>query len=456
MSTDISAQGSAPEVFAKRKVLVVVGTRPEAIKLLPLIREMTDDRLIEPFVIATGQHPGIVESVLALDGLAPAANLAVGEPGLTLNDLFSRVLVGLQDFCTGQFGPADQKVSERNYNAYPAACVVHGDTSTAAAAALSAFHLQIPVIHVEAGLRTSNTLSPFPEELNRQLISRIATFHAAPTHVNKERLIWEGIPTGRIFVCGNTAIDALQWAAARHSPYGAPELADLEDDETTRVVVVTTHRRENWGDGLRRIAAAILMLAKRYPDVRFVLPLHPNPRVAETLRPMLEAQPNVSLVQPMNYLGFARLLGRAILAISDSGGVQEEAPSLGTPVLVARETTERQEGVDAGTLKLVGTDTERIFSAACELLDDPEAREQMTSIENPYGDGHTAGRIVRAMTHIAFGEQPPESYLSGFNRIEVLRAAGFDHDPSAITRPAPGRGVAEPAEETPIEEVALR
>ncbi|RNI25197.1 non-hydrolyzing UDP-N-acetylglucosamine 2-epimerase [Flexivirga caeni] len=452
----MSIDTTATDPFVKRKVLVVVGTRPEAIKLLPLIREMTDNRLLEPFVIATGQHPGVVESVLALDSLAPHANLGVGEPGITLNALFSRVLIGLQDFCIERFGPADKKVGDRDYNAYPAACVVHGDTSTAAAAALSAFHLQIPVIHVEAGLRTSNTLSPFPEELNRQVISRIATFHAAPTHSNKERLIREGIPTGLIFVCGNTAIDALQWAAERKAPYGAPELADLEDDESTPVVVVTTHRRENWGDGLRRIAAAIVLLADRYPHVRFVLPLHPNPRVAQTLRPMLEGKPNVSLVQPMNYLGFARLLGRACLAISDSGGVQEEAPSLGTPVLVVRESTERQEGVDAGTLRLVGTDTERIVAAACELLDDPQARLRMTAAENPYGDGHTAARIVRAMIHIAFGKRPPDSYLSGFNRIEVLRAAGWEHDPSAITRPAPGRGIAEPVEQTPIEEVALR
>ncbi|MBB2890165.1 non-hydrolyzing UDP-N-acetylglucosamine 2-epimerase [Flexivirga oryzae] len=456
MDAELAAGAGPSARFAKRKVLVVVGTRPEATKLLPLIRAMTSDRLIEPFVIATGQHSGIVESVLALDGLAPHANLGVGRPGITLNELFARVLVGLQGFCIDQFGPADKKVGERDYNAYPAACVVHGDTSTAAAAALSAFHLQIPVIHVEAGLRTSNTLSPFPEELNRQMISRIATFHAAPTHVNKERLIREGIPTGRIFVCGNTAIDALQWAAAMKVPYGAPELADLEDDETTRVVVVTTHRRENWGEGLRRIAAAIVTLSTSYPQVRFVLPLHPNPRVAQTLRPMLEAKPNVSLVEPMNYLGFARLLGRACFAISDSGGVQEEAPSLGTPVLVVRETTERQEGVDAGTLKLVGTNTERIVAAASELLDDPGARESMQSVENPYGDGHTAARIVSAMRHIAFGKQSPDSYQSGFNRIEVLRAAGWDHDPSAITRPAPGRGIAEPSGQDPIEEVALR
>jgi len=295
-------------------------------------------------------------------------------------------------------------------------------------------------VHVEAGLRTSNTLSPFPEELNRQIISRIASFHLAPTFRNRQNLVREGIPGERIFVSGNTAIDALRRAAEKRVPYGAPELEDLEEDEETPVVVVTAHRRENWGTGLQRIAAAVDTLAERYPGVRFVLPLHPNPAVGETLRPILEGRENVALVAPMEYLAFARLLYRATLAISDSGGVQEEAPAVGTPVLVTRETTERQEGVDAGTLLLVGTDHDRIVAEASRLLDDPDALAEMVARPNPYGDGHAAERIARAFEHIAFGGPEPVPYGSGFNRLEVLRAAGWERDPAEITLPAPGRG----------------
>ncbi len=440
----------------RRKVLIVIGTRPEAIKLLPLVRAMTDSERCEPFVIATGQHPGIVESVLALDGLAPHVNLGVGQPQLTLNELFAAVLLGLQQFCTETFGAPNRQVGERDYDAYPAACVVHGDTSSAVAAALSAFHLQIPVAHVEAGLRTENTLSPFPEELNRQLIARIAAFHLAPTFLNEQNLVREGVPADRVFVTGNTAIDALQWAARLKAPYDAPELADLEHDDATRVVVVTAHRRENWGPGLERIGTAVGLLATAYPDVRFVLPLHPNPVVASTLRPLLDGLANVSLVAPMNYLAFARLLGRAYLAISDSGGIQEEAPALGTPVLVARDSTERQEGVDAGTLQLVGTNIDRIVSAARDLLDHPSLQADMAGRENPYGDGRAAQRILAAFENIAFDTPAPIPYGSGFNRLDVLRAAGFDRDPRELTRPAPGRGMTRPAVQDPLEEVFLR
>lgn len=454
MCAELSPEPYMPE--SRRKVLIVIGTRPEAIKLLPLVRVMTQNPRIEPFVVATGQHPGIVESVLALAGLEPAVNLGVGRPNLTLNDLFAAVLQGLERFCLERFGLADQKVDSRNYTSYPAACLVHGDTTSAVAAALSAFHLQIPVGHVEAGLRTSNVHSPFPEELNRQLISRIAAFHLAPTYVNQQNLVREGIPQGRIFIAGNTAIDALRWAAQQQVPYGTPALADLEHDEVTRVVVVTAHRRENWGPGLHRIGTALARLATSYPDVRFVVALHPNPAVANTLRPLLDHYPNVSLVDPMNYLSFARLLGRAYLAITDSGGIQEEAPALNTPVLVCRETTERQEGVDAGTLQLVGTNTDKIVSAAGRLLDDPDAHAAMLNKPNPYGDGHAAERIVAAFEHIAFDGPQPVPYGSGFNRLDVLRAAGFEHDPRAITRPAPGRGQVPDRPQPAISEVALK
>ena len=415
----------------KRKVLIVIGTRPEAIKLLPLILAFQKSASIEPIVVSSGQHSDLVREVLGLAGLEPDVDLGAATPGNTLNELFASVMTRLESFVYDTYGAAPDdadRFSPRPRN-FPVACFVHGDTSTAAAAALAAFHLRIPVAHVEAGLRTSNTLSPFPEEANRQIVSRLAAFHFAPTFRNKGNLVNEGVPYGRIFVCGNTAIDALHWAADLNEPYGDPALDDLEDDKTRRMIVVTAHRRENWGAGLERIGAAVAILAERYPEVRFVVPLHPNPRVQSTLRPLLDRFDNVSLVAPMKYTVFARLLKRAYLAITDSGGIQEEAPSLNTPVVVVRETTERQEGVESGTLKLVGTNTERIVAATSQLLDDPELYRTTSTRPNPYGDGNAAARIVAASEYIAFGGEAPVPYGNGFERVEVLRAAGFIVDP---------------------------
>lgn len=415
----------------KRKVLIVIGTRPEAIKLLPLILAFRESHMIEPVVVSSGQHSELVREVLGLAGLTPDVDLGAAVPGNTLNELFASVMTKLEDFCFESYGrPPEEgdRFSPRPRN-FPVACFVHGDTTTAAAAALAAFHLRIPIAHVEAGLRTSDTLSPFPEEANRQLVSRLATFHFAPTFRNKANLVREGVPYGRIFVCGNTAIDALQWAASLNVPYGDAALDDLEHDDSRRVIVVTAHRRENWGAGLSRIGKAVAELADRYPDARFVVPLHPNPRVQSALRPLLERLDNVSLVAPMKYPAFARLLQRAYLAITDSGGIQEEAPSLHTPVIVVRETTERQEGVDGGTLELVGTDTARIVAAVSGLMDNPELHERMSSRPNPYGDGKASDRIVAASAYIAFGTPGPAPYGNGFERVEVLRAAGFVVDP---------------------------
>lgn len=356
--------------------------------------------------------------------------LGAATPGNTLNELFASVLTRFERYVLEKYGPPPEesdRYSPRPRN-FPVACFVHGDTSTTAAA-LGAFHLRIPVAHVEAGLRTSDTLSPFPEEANRQLVSRLATFHFAPTFRNKSNLVREGVPFGRIFVCGNTAIDALHWAAKLKEPYGDPALEDLETDESQRVIVVTAHRRENWGAGLQRIGAAVAALAERYPDVRFVVPLHPNPRVQLSLSPHLDQYDNVNLIAPMRYTAFARLLQRAYLAITDSGGIQEEAPSLNTPVIVLRKTTERQEGVDNGTLELVGTDTQRIINAVTRLLEDPAAYRVMSERPSPYGDGKAAARIVAASEYIAFGGEAPQPYGNGFDRIEVLRAAGFRFDP---------------------------
>lgn len=416
----------------KRKVLIVIGTRPEAIKLLPLILAFRESVAIQPVVVSSGQHSELVREVLGLAGIEPDVDLGAAKPGNTLNELFASVLTKFESYVLKEYGPPPEesdRFSPRPRN-FPVACFVHGDTSTAAAAALAAFHLRIPIAHVEAGLRTSDTLSPFPEEANRQLVSRLATFHFAPTFRNKSNLVREGVPFGRVFVCGNTAIDALHWAASLKAPYGDPALKDLETDETRRVVVVTAHRRENWGVGLERIGAAVATLAERFPDVRFVVPLHPNPKVQLSLSPHLDHSDNVNLVAPMKYTAFARLLQRAYLAITDSGGIQEEAPSLNTPVVVVRETTERQEGVESGTLELVGTDTHRIIAAVTRLLEDPVAYRAMSTRPNPYGDGKAAARIVAASEYIAFGGEAPPPYGNGFERVEVLRAAGFHFDPA--------------------------
>jgi UDP-N-acetylglucosamine 2-epimerase (non-hydrolysing) len=332
------------------------------------------------------------------------------------------------DFCRGQFN-ADGNVSARGSvisGKFPAAVLVHGDTSSAMAAALAAFHLRIPVMHVEAGLRAGGlNLTPFPEELNRRLISKIACFHFAPTATNQENLIRENIAEQQIFVTGNTGIDALRWASSVEVPFPDPAVAAAHD-AGHRIVVVTAHRRENWDTGLAGVAAGVRRLAVSHPDVRFIVPLHPNPLVRERLGEPLARLENVLLTEPMGYAAFARLLGRCDLVITDSGGIQEEAPSLDKPVLVVRETTERTEGVDAGTLSLVGTDPDRIEAEGNRLLNDPAAYRLMSEAHNPYGDGRAAERIVAALDHLRWGGEPPQQFGSGYERRAVLLAAGYE------------------------------
>jgi UDP-N-acetylglucosamine 2-epimerase (non-hydrolysing) len=304
--------------------------------------------------------------------------------------------------------------------------LVHGDTSSALGAAIAAFHLRIPVVHVEAGLRAgTGNRTPFPEELNRRLIARIASLHLAPTTTNQENLVRENIPIKQVFVTGNTAIDALRWASELDVPFVDPAVkAAYESDR--RIVLVTAHRRENWGEGLRGIGEGVARLATAHPDVTFVLPLHPNPSVQQSLRPLLSERDNVVLSEPMGYAEFARLLARCELVITDSGGIQEEAPALGKPVLVVRETSERVEGIEAGTLALVGTDPEKIYTAAHRLLTDGEAYAAMSQAPNPYGDGQAAARIVAALEHLRFGGAPPAAFGAGFDRFSVLTAAAAE------------------------------
>ena len=408
---------------SKLRVIVIVGTRPEAIKLFPVIRRLRESLLLEPFVILTGQHRDLVAPVFEMAEIEPDVDLNVGSEPRTLNGLVAAIVDGVEDVVTDLRATDPQREIPRT-----AMVLVHGDTTSAMAGALASIQVRLPVIHVEAGLRTDDTLSPFPEELNRQLIARIACFHLAPTTDNLGNLVQEHVPATRIFVTGNTGIDALQWAADKDDTFDDPRLVELMETDGP-VVVATAHRRENWGGGLARIAEGLAEIARQRPDVTVVLPLHPNPLVREEVTPILGDLPNVLLTELLEYANFARLLKRATIAITDSGGIQEEAPSLGTPVLVTRDQTERQEGVIAGTLKLVGTNTELIVQEALTLLNNPEAYEVMRNKHNPYGDGYAAQRIVAALETLAFGEAAPAPFGPSFSRAAVLEAAGYEDLP---------------------------
>lgn len=415
----------------RTRVLVVIGTRPEAIKMIPVIRALQDSGTFRPVVISTGQHTDLVDELIRRVGMRVDANLhasaVVDGARPTLNEMFARVMVGIDRVWSSETVPEEYLADGRRGVDGAVACLVHGDTSSAAAAALASFNLQIPVVHVEAGLRTSNLLSPFPEEGNRQLISRIAALHLAPTTDNKMNLVREGVDYDRVVVTGNTSIDMLHWAAEQEGGFGAG-LEDLEVDAEHPLVLVTAHRRENWGEGLVRIAAAVRTLAERQPNARFVVPMHPNPVARQPMLDALSDCDNVRLVEPREYADFARLMAAARLIITDSGGVQEEAPSLGTPVLVARDTTERGEGVQAGTLVLVGADTARIVTEATVLLDDDAEHARRASRANPYGDGRASERIVQALEHV-LRDGPPPQELGGVGlRSAVRRRLGLDEE----------------------------
>lgn len=420
-----------PALPAEPKLVipVVVGTRPEAIKLVPIILAMRESENLHPVVVSTGQHHDLVEEIFGLAGIHTDVTLWTG-PRRGLNDKVTSVMRRFEDFIVEAFGiqpGADPlEVEDVLAGRYPAAVFVHGDTSSAMAAALAAFHLRIPVMHVEAGLRTGGlNLTPFPEELNRQLISCIACLHFAPTARNLEALVRENIPVDQVFVTGNTGIDALRWASSLGVMPEDPRLRALcEGDE--RFVVVTAHRRESWHRGLGGIAEGIARLARAHEDTTFVVPLHPNPIVREKLGDPLRGIRNVLLCEPVSYAPFATLLGRCHLVITDSGGIQEEAPALDKPVLVTREETERAEGVDAGTLLLVGTHADDIFRAGNRLLSDTHAYAAMATAENPYGDGRAAERIIAACEHLVRGGAAPAPFGSGYSRRAVIRATGFD------------------------------
>jgi UDP-N-acetylglucosamine 2-epimerase (non-hydrolysing) len=428
-----------PAGASKLVVPVIVGTRPEAIKLVPIILSLRESEYYEPLVVSTGQHHRMVDYIFELAHITSDVVLWAGSRRSALTERVASVMRRFEDFCAERFElPPDPVPSSEDIlsGRYPAAVLVHGDTSSAMAAAMAAFHLRIPVMHVEAGLRTGGpNNTPFPEELNRQLISCIASLHFAPTPTNLQNLIRENIPVGQIFVTGNTGIDTLRWASRIDAHFANPKLQALRDGDA-RVVTVTAHRRENWGDGLVGIAEGVARLARAEPDVHFVLPLHPNPVVRGTLSERLSGLDNVLLSEPLGYATFAQLLARSHMVITDSGGIQEEAPSLGKPVLVTRETTERTEGLEAGTLRLVGTDPARIYAEGSRLLADRVAYAEMAEAPNPYGDGRAAQRIVAAMEHVLLGGDAPEPFGPGYSRAAIARAVGFDFPERAVKQEA--------------------
>lgn len=370
-----------PNAAAPQKLLVIFGTRPEAIKLFPVVAALRADPRFAPVVCVSGQHRQMLDQVLHIARLVPDHDLDLMREGQSLDELTAALLTGLG------------RVMDHER---PARVIVQGDTATAMAGALAAYYRQIPVDHVEAGLRSGDNHHPWPEEVNRKIIAAMASLHFAPTEANRAALLAENVPAARVHVTGNTVIDALHWVRQRIA--AEPGLAAGLDGlaarfASKRILAVTCHRRENLDGGIEGIAQALRALALRQ-DVAVIVPLHLNPQVRGVMRRALGGLANVALIEPLDYPHFVRLLSMSDLILTDSGGVQEEAPALGKPVLVLRETTERPEGIAAGTARLVGTDSARIVSEVARLLDDPAAHASMARAHNPYGDGQAARRIV--------------------------------------------------------------
>ena len=375
---------TAPSRTLPARILVVFGTRPEAIKLFPVIHALKADPRFECVVCVSAQHRQMLDQVLEIAGIVPDHDLDVMQPDQTLDALTANLLTGLG------------KVMDM---ARPDRVIVQGDTATAMAGALAAYYRKLPVDHVEAGLRSGNIYHPWPEEVNRKIIGGMASLHFAPTETARNALVKENVDPARVHVTGNTVIDALHWVTAEigREPSLAAGLAELEARFAgKRIIGVTSHRRENFGEGMEQIATAIRRIAER-SDTAVIFPVHLNPNVRKVMNERLSGLDNVALIEPLDYPHFARLLAIAEIMLTDSGGVQEEAPALGKPVLVMRETTERPEGVAAGTAKLVGTSAETIVSEISTLLDDKEAYEAMARAHNPFGDGQTSRRIVELL-----------------------------------------------------------
>lgn len=378
-----------------KRIMLVFGTRPEAIKMCPLVKEFQKyPEDFETVVCVTGQHREMLDQVLRIFDVTPDYDLNIMKQGQDLYDITARVLTGMREVL--------DKVK-------PDVVLVHGDTTTSTAAALAAFYRQIPVGHVEAGLRTHNIYSPWPEEMNRQITGRIATYDFSPTPLSRQNLLGEGVSQDKIIVTGNTVIDALHMVVARIKDDSALQrilskqlqTAGYDVSRFKRLVLITGHRRENFGEGFLNICRAIRDLAKKYPEVDFVYPMHLNPNVRKPIREIFgerqEDLGNLFFIEPLEYLDFVFLMERSTIVLTDSGGIQEEAPGLGKPVLVMRNTTERPEALEAGTVKLVGTDYDKIVEEVSRLLDDKAAYDAMSHAVNPYGDGHACARIVEKL-----------------------------------------------------------
>jgi UDP-N-acetylglucosamine 2-epimerase (non-hydrolysing) len=363
-------------------VMVVYGTRPEAIKLAPVVLGLAAQPHLKVVTVVTGQHREMLDQVNQLFGIVPDVDLDVIQDRQTLPELTGRVMAG---------------VTEAVQSYRPDAVIVQGDTTTSFVAGLAAFYQQVPVIHVEAGLRTGNRYDPFPEEVNRCLTTQLTSLHLAPTSTSRANLLREGVDPATVAVTGNTVIDALLETVRRELPLENPAVDVLRGGPG---VLITSHRRESWGAPMGRTANAIARLAKEFPDVSFLLPAHLNPIVREVLLPPLQAMDNVTITEPLSYTDFARAMDLSSIVLTDSGGVQEEAPSLGKPVLVLRETTERPEAVEAGTVRLVGTDEDLVVAEVSRLLTDQHAYDRMAKAVNPYGDGLATGRIIGAISEL--------------------------------------------------------
>ena len=377
-----------------KKIMFVFGTRPEAIKMAPLVKAMEKAEDLEPLVVVTAQHREMLDQVLELFDVHPSYDLNLMKPQQTLTDITAGVLRGIERIV----------IKEK-----PDIVLVHGDTTTTFAGALASFYQQVPVGHVEAGLRSGNMYSPFPEEANRKLTGAMATVHFAPTPQARANLLHEGVNPDAIYTTGNTVIDALMMTVKQDYVF---------DDELSRMlaapgrkVLLTTHRRENLGQPMVQIFRAIRQLHERFTDVNFYFPMHKNPRVRALAKEALEELERVHLFEPLDYAPFANLVGRMDLVLTDSGGLQEEAPALGKPVLVLRDTTERPEAVDAGTVKLVGSDTQLIVDTVATLFTDADAYAEMEHAVNPYGDGHACARIIAALRYyFGLDAQRPEDW----------------------------------------------
>lgn len=369
----------------KRKIMVVFGTRPEAIKMCPLVNELKKRESLETIVCVTGQHRQMLDQVLEAFQVIPDYDLSIMKDKQTLFDITTNILNGIGDIL--------DKVQ-------PDVVLVHGDTSTTFVTALACFYKQIAVGHVEAGLRTYNIYSPYPEEFNRQAVSIISKYNFAPTELSKQNLLKEGKEPESIYVTGNTAIDALKTTV--RNDYSHPELDWASD---SRLIIITAHRRENLGDPMHNMFRAIRRIMDEHPDVKAIYPIHMNPVVREAAKQELGGCDRIHIIEPLEVLDFHNFLSRSYLILTDSGGIQEEAPSLGKPVLVMRDTTERPEGVAAGTLKLVGTDEETIYSNFKELLENNEIYNAMSTSSNPYGDGFACKRIADILQNDEYAEK---------------------------------------------------